>query len=108
MSADDRLSLVVALLKQVQPYISPSNLNIPNVSSVNIVSTPIREDSLPSLVKKAPGISVGVQTSFALGTFELPKLDIDADMVKAPLRPWGSKHTKSGENSFTKKYRKPH
>lgn len=99
---------MTALLKQVQPYISPSNLNIPNVASVNIISTPLREDSLPSLTKKAQLISVGVQTSFALGTFELPKLDIDAEMVKAPLRPWGNKHAKSGDNSFVKRYRKPH
>ena len=96
------------MLKQVQPYISPSNLNIPNVASVNIISTPLREDSLPNLSKKTPSISVGVQTSFALGTFELPRLDIDAEMVKAPLRPWGNKHTRSGDNSFVKKYRKPH
>lgn len=107
LSTEDRVSLVTALLKQVQPYISASNLNIPNVASVNIISTPLREDSLPNLVKKTQMISVGIQTSFALGTFELPKLDIDAEMVKAPLRPWGNKHTRSGDNSFVKKYRKP-
>lgn len=83
-------------------------MSIPNVSSVNIVSTPLRDESLPNIPKKANTISVGVQTSFAVGTFELPRLDIDAEMVKAPLRPWGNKHTKSGENSFVKKYRKPY
>lgn len=100
------MSLVVALLKQIQPFISPSNLSIPNVSSVNIVSTPMREDSLPNLNKKNQTVSIGVQTSFALGTFELPKLDIDAEMVKSALRPWGSKHPRSGDTSFVKKYRK--
>lgn len=97
---------MITLLKQIQPYISPSNLNIPNVSSVNIVSTPMREESLPNLSKKNQTVSIGVQTSFALGTFELPKLDIDAEMVKSALRPWGSKHLRSGDSSFVKKYRK--
>lgn len=70
------------------------------------MSTPLREESLPNLLKKVPSVSIGVQTSFALGTFELPKLDIDAEMVKAPLRPWGSKVPKSNDVSFNKKYRK--
>ncbi|CAG9333647.1 unnamed protein product [Blepharisma stoltei] len=104
LTSTDKAALVSILLKQIQPYLSPSNLNIPNFASVNLVTDTLKQDdSLPNINKNKPTISVAVQTSFALGTFELPKLEVDADMVKAPLRPWGAKSTKSPDSSFVKK-----
>lgn len=89
LSSSDKGSLVTLLLKHLQPYISPSNLAIPAVTSINIITSPLIQDE--NAVRKVPMISVGVQTSFALGTFDLPKLEIDAELVKGPVRPWGPK-----------------
>lgn len=33
----DRAALITVLLKQIQPYLSPNNLLIPEISQVNII-----------------------------------------------------------------------
>jgi len=107
LTNSDRANLVVVLLKQIQPYLSQSNLSIPSVSTVNVITSPLLGSD--NSVRKVPTISIGVQTSFALGTFELPKLDVDPEIVKAPVRPWGEKFRSSRDSSLVRKarYKKP-
>jgi hypothetical protein len=89
----------MVLLKHLQPYLSPSNIAIPDFKTLNLVNKSTSRDldmSLPSNIytdirRRSPNVNTAVQTSGNNSTFEIPKYSVDMDLVKSPIRPWGRK-----------------
>lgn len=119
LTEGDKSSLVTILLKQIQPFINTSNLVIPEIKEVNVITGAQdsafdleafqeRNDSLPPIQKtKLPGVETAVQTTFGPGTLEPPQFDLDIEAIRGPVRPWGKQVNSFGGKQHQRKQNQP-